>query len=90
MNIFCGESETTSWDIMKKVYRDGGNKEHMIIKRRIIKMGELGLFKKIDEPPKPITWELSEDVEIKKYKFKDKYKDALFLMINNKWRIYEI
>ncbi len=54
---FCKlKDETTTWKIMKEIYPDGSDREHMRLKRRISRMSE---FFTIEGSPK--TYVLDSD-----------------------------
>ena len=83
------KDESTTWKIMKKIYKDGSNKEHDKVKRSIEKMASYGFFE-INKENKQYTL-LMDNVDFKKnMKFPDTTSDAICLKIENRWQIAEL
>ena len=80
--------ETTTWTLMKKFYPVGKERENEIIKRRIKRMSEKGLFLVHGNPR---TFSMIKDyVVFKKIKFPDKFANGICLKVNDKWEQYEL
>ena len=80
--------ETTTWNIMKTIYSEGKERENQLIKRRIKKMSDIGLFFVHSNPRNFLM--IRDYVIFKKIKFPDKMCNGVCLKINDKWEQYEL
>ncbi len=78
---------TSTWKIMKKIYKKGGNKENNKIKYRIKRMSKYGLFK--IEYPGIYTLD-SDKVFLKKINFPTRNKLAICIELDKKWESFEL
>ncbi len=88
---FCRLKENeffTTWKLMKKIYKKGGNQEHLKIRRSIQKMAQYGFFEIEGEPPVYIM--IEDNVHVKKIKYPDGMFESVCLKINEKWQSYQI
>lgn len=76
---------TSTWKIMKKIFKNGRDNQHMTIKRRIERMSELFI---VEGKPKIYTL-ISDKVYLKKIKFPDKISKAICIKLD-KWEVFEI
>ncbi len=83
----------TSWELMKRIFKNGGKREHITVRRSIQKLETLGLLKlnihtynlgdkeKVEER----SWDLdSEKAFIQKINFDSSYK-CVCAKIENRW-----
>lgn len=81
--------ESTSWNLMKKVYSNGNRTEHMRIIKKIEKMSRSGLIFISGKPKKYIL--IKDYVRLKKYKNpENKLKNFLCIKEENKWFLIEV
>ncbi|MBA7623839.1 hypothetical protein ES703_31238 [subsurface metagenome] len=88
---FCklkGGELTTTWKIMKKLFKEGKDLENMLIKNRIKRMAEFGLFK-IEGKPKTYTLD-SDKVFYKMFSFPNRRKKGIAVLRNGAWEIFEV
>jgi len=88
---FCRLKENeffTTWKLMKRIFKKGGNPEHLKIRRSIQKMSNYGLFDIRGSPP---TYILIEDnVHMQKIKYPDGTHECVCLKIDEKWQSIQI
>jgi len=83
-----GEDSST-WKIMKKIFKEGGNEENAIIKKRIKKMASDGLFKINGDKIRTYTL-ISDKVFYKFFNFPSGKKTGIAILLGNKFEIYEL
>jgi len=81
-----GDKQTSTWKIMKTIYKDGRDTEHMKIKKRIERMGECGLFK-INETKSKTYSLIGDKVLLDKIPL---IKKSISVKVDGKWEIFEI
>ena len=91
---FCklksGES-MSSWQLMKKIYRDGNDKEHMNILSKINKLAKYGFFTISQNGNNHKTYGLvSDKVSLKKINYPDRNAESICLIYQGKWQSIEI
>lgn len=82
------DDECTTWDMMKKVLREGKDKEHMLIKRRIERMAKFNLFKINGEKIKTYIMD-SNKVFYKEFNFPCGKKKGIAVLFEKKWLIFQ-
>lgn len=88
---FCklkDNESTTTWKIMKKLFKEGKDVENMVIKNRIKRMAEFGLFK-IEGNPKVYILD-SDKVFYKMFSFPNGRKKGIAVLRNGAWEIFEV
>jgi hypothetical protein len=91
---FCkledGEKCTT-WQIMKKIFPRGLDVEHTIIKQKLNKMSNYGLFLiTLNEKNRKQYDIIEEKAVFKKFKFPDRLSKGIALRFDGKWQIIEL
>lgn len=76
---------TSTWKIMKKIFKNGREKEHNKIKYRIKRMGELFI---IEGKPEVYTLD-SDKVYLKNIQFQDTKAKAICIKLD-KWEIFQL
>lgn len=73
---------------MKKIYKDGDDRENNLIKKRLKRMSTVDLFRINGDK---ITEYIMNDKNIsyKKFNFPDGNKNGIAVFINNMWLIHE-
>ena len=92
LHEFCNLNgkETSTWELMKKVYPDGRDSQHNIIKRKIEKMEKQGLFF-INQNSKKHYQLISDNVKSRKMKFPDnKMHNSISIKICGKWQSFQL
>jgi len=79
-------SNVTTWDIMKNIYKNGRDTEHMRVKAKISKMQKHGLFIK-DKNGYTL---IKDRTIIKKIYFDEKPRNSVCFLVDGKWSAYEI
>ena len=80
--------ETTTWEIMKKLYPRGQDKEHMNIKRRLDKMEKYGIFFVNGEPKEYVL--ISDNVKKQKILFENKKVDCICIFTSGRWNAFQL
>lgn len=79
----------TTWEIMKQIYPKGRDTQHNLVKRRIEKMADRGLFLINGESTKHYRL-ISDFVKKGKIKFNKKPKECILISVYGKWSAYEL
>lgn len=74
----------TTWTLMKSIYPNGRDKEHGLIRRRIMRMAEIGLIRLSKEEGIILVKDYIKINEI------PTLKTCISLRVNNKWEIFEL
>lgn len=84
------DEHTTTWKIMRKLFRGGREKEHRLIERRIDRLAGFGLIE-IKGKPKECFLEIDK-VYFKKIKFKNRKKEGncICVLMNKGWEVFEL
>lgn len=81
--------ESSTWKIMKKIFKEGGNEENCIINYRLKKMSLLGIFKINGGSIRTYT-AIDKNISYKNFPFPDGAKKGIAVFINDRWNIYEL
>lgn len=81
--------ETTTWKIMRKIYKKGSRKEHQRVVRRIDKMSRYGIFNLGNNSKKTYTL-IKDFAKYKKIKFEGKIRNFVCINMKNKWELIEL
>lgn len=87
LKIFLSKNNCkTTWQLMKKIYPNGSNQEHMRIKGRIKRLAgnDLILITKDN------FFLVGEKVKLKKIKFDKINLDSICILTNRKWMAFQI
>lgn len=77
--------ETTTWKIMKEIYPNGRDREHMRIKKKIERMSKHGLFKVGGKPKSYCLY--GDKVLRNKIPILEK---SISINVEGKWEIFEL
>lgn len=81
--------KSSTWGIMKKIFKEGWDPENNLVKRRLKKMSLLGLFK-INGKEKTTYTLLDKNISYKNFNFPDGNKKGIAVFTEDKWIIYEL
>lgn len=81
--------ESSTWKIMKNIFKEGKNSDNILIKRRIEHMSKLGLFK-INGEEKTTYTLIDKNISYKNFNFPCGNKKGIAVLIDSKWSIYEL
>ena len=81
--------ESTTWKIMKSIFKNGGNKENNIVKRRIEQMAKINLFKIEKNSPTTFVLDLNK-IFFKKFSFPTRRSRGIAILVNDKYETFEL
>lgn len=93
LRAFCKlqkDEKTTTWKIMRSIFPKGSVREHVLVRRRIIKMAKHGLFVITETFGKREYSLITNNVVHKRIKYDGVYAESICFFADGKWSAFQI